>query len=137
MTTNYKIREAIGELDTHFNSWRFDGSFSIGHLSNALSILRSILNDTASLDDEGREMFDTLWNGYPKQQWDGQSAPARSKTVCLDRFPKACKKHGVTPEQCVKAIAAYVRSCRENKQYIKGLETILKTQPVWVDYLEK
>lgn len=129
------IIEAIGLLRAHMLECdmympHFDG------LEKAIATLESILEEDAP-DAAYEEWFNKLWNGYPQQQWDGSSAPARSKTVCKDRFPKTCRKHGATPEQCVKAIAAYVRTCRERKQYIKGLETILKTQPVWVDYLEE
>ena len=135
MNTNDKIIEAIGELEYHIGVNQYGVGFSSDSVNRAISILKSILEEDAP-DAAYEEWFTKLWNGYPSQQWDGSSAPARSKTVCKDRFPKTCRKHGATPEQCVKAIAAYVRTCREHKQYIKGLETILKTQPVWVDYLE-
>ena len=70
MTTNDKIKEAIGELESFRDAKEFHVPF-VDELDRAILILRSILNDTATLDDKGREMFDTLWNGYPKQQWDG------------------------------------------------------------------
>ena len=55
----------------------------------------------------------------------------------MERLAKCVNKHGATPEQIVKALAKYSKECRERKNWMKGLETLLGDQPVWLDYLEK
>ncbi len=94
------------------------------------------LYKTACKDDGGfEEWFDKLWNGFPKQQHDGTSAPFRSKKVCKERLKAVCKKHKRKPEQVVRAIAAYVNDCFENKRWIKSLDTVLGPQEVWAQYI--
>ena len=104
-------------------------------IQEALEVINKALKP--ALDDEGLKWWNILWDGFPKEQWDGTFCPQAGKKLCMERFAKCIHKHGATGEQIVKALARYAKECRERKNWMKGLETLLGEQPVWLDYLEK
>ena len=91
---------------------------------------------SAVKDDGGfDEWFTKLWEGFPKLQHDGTSAPHRAKTVCRTRLAATCKRTKRSPEQIVRAIAAYVNDCIENKQWFASLNTVLGPGELWAEYV--
>ena len=103
----------------------------LGHADFHHQLFKSSLKDDGGFD----EWFNRLWAEYPKHQHDGTTAPHRSKKVCLDRFRATVKKHRRSPEQIVRAIAAYVTDCMENHQWFASLNTVLGPGELWSDYI--
>lgn len=94
----------------------------------------------SSIHDENKdvdEWFLKLWEGYPRQQHDGNNVPHMSKKLCRERFGRCVKKYKKSPEQIVKALAAYTNACFDSKSWICGLDTLLERKSaLWLDYVE-
>ena len=83
------------------------------------------------------KFFGVLWEKFPKEQYDGKSAPHRSKTICRKRFVQCCRRYNKTPEEIVKAIALYTSNCINGQTWFCGLDTLLMNKAgYWLDYLE-
>lgn len=85
--------------------------------------------------EDFNKWFNILWAEYPRLQWDNNPAPMRTKKVCKDRLRTTIKRTRMSPEQIVRAIAAYCTHCFENKHWIKSLDTVLGPQEVWKEFV--
>lgn len=110
----------------------------IEQLKTKLSALESSSN---TLTEDEQKWWDILWAQYPRSHNYGkgeQPVPMSSKAATLKRYKINLKKHKVTPEQMVMAIAAYVKEQAARGSYIVALQTLLGDQKAyWVEYLQK
>lgn len=132
--------EDVDAVVTHDGEWvKYDDAVAI--ISDMQSKLSALKSSSNTLNEDEQKWWDILWAQYPRSHDYGkgeQPVPMSSKAATLKRYKINLKKHKVTPEQMVLAIAAYVKEQAARGSYIVALQTLLGDQKAyWVEYLQK